>query len=77
MSQLWTENLLIVKPSSHRLSAWGRSAAAESSAPKPQSSEVQTSRQGRNPGCFQSIISMLSTQEQGEQPGFSQNNQKD
>lgn len=79
ISRLWTENLLIIKPSSHRLSAWGLNAAAEGSAPKLPSSEVQTSHQGRNPGwiIIQSIISMLSTQEQGEQPGFSQNNQKD
>lgn len=76
--QLWTENLLIIiRPSLHYCFAWNLSAAAEGGAPKPQSSEAQTSHQDRNPCYFQSIISMLSTQEQGEKLGFSQNNQKD
>lgn len=76
ITQLRMESLLIVKPSSHWLSSCGLSKAAEGSAPKPQSSDVQTSHQGRNPGCFQPIIIMLSTKQQGEQLGFRQNNQR-
>jgi len=54
---LYTENPLAGKPPSH----WLLLGCSRMQCTKPQSSRVQTSYKGRNPGHFQTVTNMLST----------------